>query len=69
MSISPQTAYANLQLVDQVDIASSAIYRQQAQDIIADPKVSLGWRQAIADRLNYANHLLSMNITWREDCY
>ncbi len=60
MQISPQTAYDNLQLLDRVDVAKSAIYRQLAQEVIADPEVSLTWRQAIADRLNQANnHLLA----------
>jgi hypothetical protein len=40
MQISPQTAYDNLQLLDRVDIDKSAVYRQLAQEVIADPEVS-----------------------------
>jgi uncharacterized membrane protein len=60
MLISPQSVYDNLRLLEHVDVASSAFYRQLAQEVLADPKVTLTWRQAIADRLNRANHLLEM---------
>lgn len=41
--VSPQTAYDNLRLLESVDSASSAFYRHLAQDVLADPKVSLSW--------------------------
>jgi hypothetical protein len=67
--ISPETVYDNLRLLEQVDTASSAFYRQMAQDVIADQKVSLSWRQAIADRLNRANHLLERLTVDNNDSY
>lgn len=67
--ISPETVYDNLRLLEQVDTASSAFYRQMAQDVIADQKVSLSWRQAIADRLNRANHLLERLNVDNNDSY
>ncbi len=69
MQISPQTAYDNLQLLDRVDVAKSAFYRQLAQEVLADPKVSLTWRQAIADRLNQANNHLLATQSVSDDSY
>ncbi|HEY9301519.1 MAG TPA: hypothetical protein V6D10_15825 [Trichocoleus sp.] len=69
MHISPQIAYDNLKLLERVDIAMSAFYRQQAQEVLADPEVSLTWRQAIADRLNQANHLLALITVGKDDSY
>lgn len=67
--ISLQTIYDNLNLLEQGDVARSALYRQLAQDVLADPEVSLSWRQAIAERLNQANHLLAMLTVGRDDSY
>lgn len=69
MQVSLQTAYKNLRLLDQVDIATSASYRQLAQDILADPSISLEWRQAISDRLNRANYLLTLVTVSGDDSY
>ncbi len=69
LHVSPQTAYDNLRLLDHVDVITSAFYRQMAQEVLADPKVSLNWRQAIADRLNRANHLLEMRTVENDDSY
>ncbi|HEY9651954.1 MAG TPA: hypothetical protein V6C95_14920 [Coleofasciculaceae cyanobacterium] len=69
MRISPQTAYDNLRLLEHVDVATSASYRQLAQEVLADPKVSLNWRQAIAERLNRANHRLEMVTVGGNDSY
>ncbi|NES94012.1 MAG: hypothetical protein F6K32_02055 [Desertifilum sp. SIO1I2] len=69
MDISPKTIYHNLRWLDSVDIATSAAYRQLAQDAIADSEISLTWRQAISDRLNRANHLLAMLTVGGEDSY
>ena len=69
MHISPQVAYDNLKLLERVDIAMSASYRQQAQEVLADPEVSLTWRQAIADRLYQANHLLALLTVGTDDSY
>ena len=67
LQISPQTAYDNLRLLEQADVASSAFYRQLAQEVLADPDVSLSWRQAIADRLNQANQLLGLLVVGDKD--
>ncbi len=67
--ISPRTVYHNLKFLEQVDVALSAVYRQLAQDVLADPNVSLTWRQAIANRLNHANHLLEMRTATENDSY
>lgn len=69
MPISPQTAYKNLRLLDQVDIVTSAAYRQSAQEILADSSISLRWRQAISDRLNHANYLLTLLTVGHDDSY
>ncbi|HEY9620034.1 MAG TPA: hypothetical protein V6C78_06680 [Crinalium sp.] len=67
--LSPQTVYDNLNLLEQVDVVSSAFYRQLAQDVLSDPNISLTWRQAIAERLNQANHLLAMVTVSSDDSY
>jgi hypothetical protein len=69
MQVSPRTVYHNLRLLEQVDVAKSALYRQSAQEVLADPTVSLTWRQAIANRLNHANHLLEMRTARDNDSY
>ncbi|MBE9181534.1 hypothetical protein IQ268_23510 [Oculatella sp. LEGE 06141] len=69
MSVSPQTVYDNLNLLEQEDIIKSAVYRQWAQEVLADPNVSLSWRQAIAARLNHANHLLAILTAGGDDSY
>lgn len=69
MPVSLQTAYRNLRLLDQVDTATSATYRQSAQEILADPSISLRWRQAISDRLNHANYLLTLLTVGHDDSY
>ena len=66
---SPAKVYENLERLDQVDITRSASYRQQAQEVLADLEVSLDWRQAIADRLDQANRLLSWHTVESEDSY
>lgn len=67
--VSLQTIYDNLRLLEQGDVVNSALYRQLAQEVIGDPQVSLSWRQAIADRLQQANHLLAMLTVGRDDSY
>ncbi|MEB3177892.1 MAG: hypothetical protein VKL59_02455 [Nostocaceae cyanobacterium] len=69
MPISPRTVYHNLRLLENVNAATSALYRQLAQEVLADPKVSLTWREAIANRLNHANHLLEMRTATENDSY
>jgi len=67
--VSPQAAYDNLDLLEQVDVTQSASYREMAQDVLADTDVSLTWRQAIADRLNEANHQLETRAVTNGDSY
>lgn len=69
MQMSLKTIYHNLRLLDRVDIATSALYRQQAQEVLADPEISLIWRQAIANRLNQANRLLGHLAVDSDDSY
>jgi hypothetical protein len=66
---SPQKVYNKLKSLDQMDVASGAQYRQLAQDILADPQVSLKWREAIAERLNQANRFLAKRNVETGDSY
>jgi hypothetical protein len=67
--VSPKNIYHNLRLLDRVDIVTSAMYRQQAQEILANPGISQTWRQAIANRLYQANRQLEMMAAGSEDSY
>ncbi len=69
MSINPEKVYENLSLLEKVDVATSALYRQLAQEILANPKVSLKWRNAIAERLYQANNRLTMSNASDNDSY
>ena len=69
VSLTPQAVYENLARLDQTNTAESADFRQQAQEILATPTISLQWRQAIADRLNQANNLLAMATITDDDSY
>jgi hypothetical protein len=66
---SPKEIYHNLGLLDQVDSPTGAHYREMAQDALASPELSLTWRQAIANRLNAANHRLEMKTATENDSY
>jgi hypothetical protein len=61
MEISPENVLENLAQVDRVDVTQSAVFREAAIDVLADPKVSQDWREAIADRLNEANLELTIH--------
>lgn len=65
----PREVYHNLRELDQEDVTKSADYRESAQEVLADPDVSLPWKQAIANRLNHANHLLEMRTVKENDSY
>jgi len=65
----PRKVYHNLRLLDHVNAATSAMYRQMAQDILADPEVDLVWRQAIAHRLSDANIMLEHKTVGKDDSY
>jgi CRP-like cAMP-binding protein len=69
MPISPRRVYAQLRKLDRADITTSAVTRELAQDILANPDISLAMRQAIADRLHHANTQLGMQSTADEDSY
>jgi len=69
MQVSPQTAYKHIDELESVDTTTGATYRQEAQDVLADPAVSLNLREAIADRLNQANHVLEMQTVVSDDSY
>ncbi|MEL6225141.1 MAG: hypothetical protein AAFQ57_13670 [Cyanobacteria bacterium J06626_14] len=67
--ISPQIASQHLDSIDHADVTTGAVYRQEAQDILADPGISLTDKQAIADKLNHANHLLELRTVAGDDSY
>lgn len=69
MAVSPRRVYSNLRKIDRVDLATSALYRELAQDILGTPGISLAMKQAIADRLNQANRHLGMQSSGGEDSY
>ena len=69
MEVSLQTVYDNLDKIDRVDPTTSAAYRQSAQEVLADPTISLEWRKAISDRLNQVNHELTVHAHVDEDSY
>lgn len=57
---SPKRVLSNLRKLDVVDVTTSARYREQAQQILANNHVSLEMRDAIADQLQFANNLLAL---------
>jgi hypothetical protein len=69
MEVSLQTVYDNLENIDLVDAITSAAYRQSAQEVLADPEISLEWRKAISDRLNQVNHDLTVHARVDDDSY
>jgi hypothetical protein len=70
LATSPESAYEHLNLLERVDSAKSAFYRELAQAILADQSVCLEWRLAIADRLNQANQMLGMlTVGSNDDSY
>jgi hypothetical protein len=69
VSVSPETVYENLNNLDQVDLTTSAEYREMAQDVLADADVNKDVREAIADRLNQANQQLINTTVSKTDSY
>ncbi|HIK45460.1 MAG TPA: hypothetical protein IGR64_11330 [Leptolyngbyaceae cyanobacterium M65_K2018_010] len=65
----PKEVFEHLGQLEQVDTVQSATYREEAQEVLADTSVSLPLRQAIADRLNQANHDLALHTAGSEDSY
>lgn len=69
MPISPRRVYSHLRKLDQTDLMTSAQTRELAQDLLANPRISLVRKQAIAERLHRANNQLGMQATADEDSY
>jgi hypothetical protein len=67
--VSPETIYENLNQLDQVDLTTSAEYREMAQEVLADTHVNRDVREAIADRLNQANQPLINTTVSKTDSY
>jgi len=67
--VSPETVYANLNQLDQVDLTTSAEYREMAQEVLADSGVACDVREAIADRLNQTNQQLINTTVSKTDSY
>lgn len=67
--VSANTVYSNLKKIDRVDLVTSALYREQAQDILATPSIELKLRTAIAERLNHVNQELALQTVGSEDSY
>ncbi|MEB3214021.1 MAG: hypothetical protein VKL39_21920 [Leptolyngbyaceae bacterium] len=66
---SPQLTSQHLDMLENADVTTGAIYREEAQDVLADPAVSMAVKQAIADKLNHANHQLEMRTVVGDDSY
>ncbi|MEL6384661.1 MAG: hypothetical protein AAFQ89_19820 [Cyanobacteria bacterium J06626_18] len=65
----PEKVYENLKQLEQVDVAKGASYRQDAIAVLADTDVSMDMRDAIADRLGEANHLMTLKNVDPEESY
>ncbi len=64
-----QKLYEDLATIGSMDIEQGAQCRQQAQQVLANPKISLNWRDAIAERLHEANHSLGIKTVTGDDSY
>ena len=61
--------YSCLDKLGEGDSVSGAVCRQRAQDILANPKIALKIRTAIADLLMKANQELTFKTVGAEDSY
>jgi len=68
-TVPPETVYENLSLLEEVDVVTSAVYRESAQEVLCDPEINFDLRQAIADRLNGANQVLGRATVVNNDSY
>ncbi len=59
----------NLEHIEQVDPVTGAVYREQAQDIIATTSVDLEDRKTVAECLSDANRILTLKTVGKEDSY
>ena len=64
-----QKIYEDLANIDMMDALRGAQCREQAQQVLANPKISLNWRDAIAERLHEANHTLAIKTVTGDDSY
>ena len=64
-----QKLYEDLASIDQMELSDGARCREQAQQVLANPKISLNWRDAIAERLHEANHTLAIKTVTGDDSY
>ena len=64
-----QKLYEDLATIDQMDTSAEAQCRANAQAVLANPKISLNWRDAIAERLHEANHILAIKNVTGDDSY
>lgn len=67
--LSPKIIYENLNDLEQVDVVTSARYRQLAQSVLADSSVNETLRENIAERLQQANHLLALRSVDGDESY
>jgi hypothetical protein len=64
-----QKLYEDLGNIDTMDTVQGAQCREKAQQVLANPKISLNWRDAIAERLHEANHTLAIKTVTGDDSY
>lgn len=64
-----QKLYEDLAGIGAMDLDAGAQCRQQAQQVLANPGISLNWRDAIAERLHEANHSLGIKTVTGDDSY
>ncbi|PZO17669.1 MAG: hypothetical protein DCF25_10745 [Leptolyngbya foveolarum] len=64
-----QKLYEELVGIGQMDVSAGAKCREQAQQVLANPEISLNWRNAIAERLHEANHTLGIKTVTGDDSY
>jgi hypothetical protein len=66
---SPKQVYEHLQELEDADVEHSAVYRQEAYDVITDPAISNDWQEKICDRLNRANQLIALSTVEPGESY
>ncbi|MGB3298251.1 MAG: hypothetical protein WBA76_08265 [Phormidesmis sp.] len=64
-----QKLYEDLADIGTMDVAQGAQCRERAQQVLANSKISLNWRDAIAERLHEANHILAIKTVTGDDSY
>ncbi len=64
-----QKLYEDLAGIGSMDLDAGAQCREKAQQVLANPKISLNWRDAIAERLHEANHSLGIKTVTGDDSY